>query len=336
MSSPLMFLPTPPDSLGHGPRTLPSSSVSSAHVDRERLAAEIDRQRDKIRAFELAAQERRKGEQLRVQERLSRTASEREEERRQLVRLKELQKEERQAFFYQQEEQRRRDRQARDESAMRAHLRHKAAEEARKANDEAVRQGRLAETEQRRLTKLTEKEQRRVLELQQDEQRRKDRQVRDESAMRAHLRHKAAVEAQKAEEKLVREEAEGQRLRRAIAVDERQALRSLQEDHRRNDREQRDDAGMQAHLRHKAIAQARRIQQKSLAEQRIVAYDGPIPSFLDQEYQYMRQASTTFPEAITSSIQMSCMKAYQKAISDASRRLPCGLCGGLVPRRRGS
>ncbi|KAH7402988.1 hypothetical protein BKA64DRAFT_668103 [Cadophora sp. MPI-SDFR-AT-0126] len=87
---------------------------------------------------------------------------------------------------------------------------------------------------------------------------------------------------------------------------------------------------MQAHLRHKAIAQARRIQQKSLAEQRIVAYDGPIPSFLDQEYQYMRQASTTFPEAITPSIQMSCMKAYQKAISDASRRLPCGLCGGLL------
>jgi hypothetical protein len=43
----------------------------------------------------------------------------------------------------------------------------------------------------------------------------------------------------------------------------------------------------------------------------------------------MRQASATFPEAITPSIQMSCMKAYQKAISDASRRLPCGICGGL-------
>jgi hypothetical protein len=26
---------------------------------------------------------------------------------------------------------------------------------------------------------------------------------------------------------------------------------------------------------------------------------------------------------------MECIKAYQKAISDASRRLPCGICGGL-------
>jgi len=103
------------------------------------FAAQIDRQRDKIRAVELAAQERREGKQLRVQERLAKAASEKEEGRRRLVRLKELQKKERQAFFYQQEEQRRRDRQARDESAMRAHLRHKAAEEARKANDEAIR-----------------------------------------------------------------------------------------------------------------------------------------------------------------------------------------------------
>jgi hypothetical protein len=84
-------------------------------------------------------------------------ASEKEGERSQLVRLKELQKEERQAFFYQQEERRRRDRQARDESAMRAHLRHKAAEEVWKAKDEAIRQGRLAETEERRLARLREK-----------------------------------------------------------------------------------------------------------------------------------------------------------------------------------
>jgi hypothetical protein len=43
----------------------------------------------------------------------------------------------------------------------------------------------------------------------------------------------------------------------------------------------------------------------------------------------MKQASTTFPEVITPLTQMSCMKAYQKAISDALRCLPCGLCGGL-------
>jgi hypothetical protein len=59
-----------------------------------------------------------------------------------------------------------------------------------------------------------------------------------------------------------------------------------------------------------------------------------VPSFLEEEFQYMKQASTTFPEAITPSIQMSCMKAYQKAMSDASRRLPCGLCGVCSKRKR--
>ena len=43
----------------------------------------------------------------------------------------------------------------------------------------------------------------------------------------------------------------------------------------------------------------------------------------------MKQASTNFPETITPSIQMECIKGYQRAISDASRRLPCRLCGGL-------
>jgi hypothetical protein len=43
----------------------------------------------------------------------------------------------------------------------------------------------------------------------------------------------------------------------------------------------------------------------------------------------MKQASTEFPKEITSDIQMRCMRDYQRAISDASRRLPCGLCGGL-------
>lgn len=43
----------------------------------------------------------------------------------------------------------------------------------------------------------------------------------------------------------------------------------------------------------------------------------------------MKQASTSFPEEITSYNQMKCMREYQRAISDASKRLPCGLCGGL-------
>ena len=43
----------------------------------------------------------------------------------------------------------------------------------------------------------------------------------------------------------------------------------------------------------------------------------------------MKQASAIFPEEITSYNQMGCMREYQRAISYASRRLPCGLCGGL-------
>jgi hypothetical protein len=224
------------------------------------------------------------------------------------------------ALFHQQEEQRRRDRQARDESALQAHLRHKAAELARKA--------------QHRAAKLRDAERRRELRRQQDEQRRVDRQRRDESAMQAHLRHKAAAEAQKQQDRQLREvasheEARTRTIQRAIRVDERRALQRLQDDHRRQDRYHRDRAGMQAHLRHEALAQAQRVQQKSQTQVQTLAFDGVLPSFLDQEYQYMKQASTNFPEMITPSIQMECMEAYQKAISDASSRLPCGICGGL-------
>ncbi|KAH6704177.1 hypothetical protein BKA61DRAFT_617999 [Leptodontidium sp. MPI-SDFR-AT-0119] len=60
-----------------------------------------------------------------------------------------------------------------------------------------------------------------------------------------------------------------------------------------------------------------------------LAYDGEIPSFLKQEFEYMGEVSSTFPEVITPSIQMSCLKSYQRAIAHASMRLPCGICGGL-------
>jgi hypothetical protein len=148
--------------------------------------------------------------------------------------------------------------------------------------------------EVRKLAKLRESERKRVLVLQQDEQRRKDKDARDKSAMQADLRHKAAEEVQKT-----------------------------------RDRIQQEDACIQAHLCHEAITNAQRAQQKSLTEGRIQAYEGPVPSFLEEEYHYMKQASATFPEAITPSIQMSCIKDYQKSILEASRRLPCGLCGGL-------
>jgi hypothetical protein len=85
---------------------------------------------------------------------------------------------------------------------------------------------------------------------------------------------------------------------------------------------------MQAYLRHKAAEEVQKTRDTN-AEGRIQAYEGPVPSFLEEEYHYMRQASATFPEVITPSIQMSCIKDYQKSILEASRRLPCGLCGGL-------
>jgi hypothetical protein len=104
---------------------------------------------------------------------------------------------------------------------------------------------------------------------------------------------------------------------------------SWEEERRRKDRETREEAGRQAIQRHKAYLQAQKTQQKSLEAGHLIAFDGVLPSFLDEEYQYMKQASTDFPENIGSKIQMGCMRDYQRAISDASRRLPCGICGGL-------
>jgi hypothetical protein len=43
----------------------------------------------------------------------------------------------------------------------------------------------------------------------------------------------------------------------------------------------------------------------------------------------MGNVSLAFPEDITPTIQMACMRSYQGAITHASIRLPCGICGGL-------
>jgi hypothetical protein len=58
-------------------------------------------------------------------------------------------------------------------------------------------------------------------------------------------------------------------------------------------------------------------------------FDEEIPSFLRQEFEYMGNVSLDFPEVITPEIQMACMRSYQEAITHASIRLPCGICGGL-------
>ena len=236
----------------------------------------------------------------------------------------------RRALFHQQEEQRRRDRQARDESGMRAHLRHEATELERKARQAEARR----QPESYKSAKLRDTERKRVFRQQQDEERRLGRQARDESSMQAHLRHEAVAEAQKLQGALLREvafrnEARDRAVQKALRVDERRAVQRLQDDRRQQDRDNRDRAGLQAHLRHDALVQAQWAQQRSQAQVPTLAFDGVLPSFLDQEYQYLKVASINFPEIITPTIQMECMRAYQRAISDASRRLPCGICGGL-------
>jgi hypothetical protein len=196
---------------------------------------------------------------------------------------------------------------ARDQACSEALARHEAAAKVQKAR----------EAEERKLAKLREAERKKALRDKEKELRRMEKRIRE-----------SAVQAKKVEDGLLRELVERQRNERSLGVIQRQVLQSVQEEGRRRDQEKRDEAGRQAIQRHKAVLQAQKAEQRLLTERRIVAFDGVLPSFLQEEYQYMKQASADFPELVTPSIQMECMKAYRKAISDASRRLPCGLCGG--------
>jgi hypothetical protein len=200
---------------------------------------------------------------------------------------------------------------------------YKNSEEALKATNEAIRQDCLAQIEQFGVLEHQRVEQRRKerqvrdeLERQRDEQRRRERRLQDTLQIQALLHHKA----NKAQE------TEYQRL---TSLREAEQKRTQEDEKCQRDRENRDKAGRRAIQRHKAALQAQKAQQKSLTEERIVTFDGILPSFLQEEYQYIQQASTNFPEKISSNIQMRCMRDYQRAISEASRRLPCGLCGGL-------
>ena len=247
MSSTIAFPFTPTISQAYSSNSQPISS------SRGTLQARIELQRGKIQALELAVEERRRTEQLRNRERRPR-----------------LPAEERRVPDLQQDEQRRMDRQTWDDSAMQAHLRHKAAEEAGKVNNDAIRQRNLAETEERRLARIREKEwereRRQVLDLQQDEQRRKARQVRDESAMRAHLRHQAVAKPKKVQDA---QDAEYQRLaklreaeRKRARQDEHQRDRQRQDEQHQRDRQRRDEWAIQAYLRYQAATQPQWIQLK--------------------------------------------------------------------------
>lgn len=140
----------------------------------------------------------------------------------------------------------------------------------------------------------------------------------------------SATRAKKVEDRLLRERVEEQRNERSLGILQGQVSRGVQEEGRRRVRKERDDAGARALQRYKdSTVQAEKVQQQALKEGHVVAFDSILPSFLEEEYQYMKQTSTEFPELITASIRIECIKAYQSAISDASRRLACRLCGGL-------
>jgi hypothetical protein len=132
------------------------------------------------------------------------------------------------------------------------------------------------------------------------------------------------------QERLVKDDQllEGRRLARQRAWQEQRAKDDQLLERYRLEK-LRNSAGGHAVQRPNATLQTQKAQQRSLTEGHIAAFDGVLPSFLDKEYQYMKQVSAVFPEEITSYNQMGCMTEYQRAISDASRRLPCGLCGGL-------
>lgn len=320
----------------------------------------MDRQaRDEAAARALSRYEERKAEEeeerraFAVQEDLRKT---REAEERKLAKL--MERERKQALRDQQDDQRRRDRQARDQAAMQARLHRKAAAEARKAQD--AENYRLRD--EQRMAMQRAREQKQLLRDQQDRQHRLDREARDAAGMQALLRYEAAAGERRAleseerrlaklrerdlkralhEQQDLQGRVEGQRQPRKPRVDrgskrleraeleERQAIWNDQEDARHRHREQRDEAGAKALHRYKVIVQSREVQEEALASGRVVAFDGMLPSFLEEEYQSMKQASADFPEVITPTIQMECMRTYQRAISDASRRLPCGVCGGL-------
>jgi colicin import membrane protein len=171
----------------------------------EELAAKIKQQRAKIQALELEAEEHRQSEERYRNERLAEEHRLRETEQKHL--------------FYLREEQRHKDRQARDESAIQAHLCHKAAVEEQKAKD------RQAQNEATRQAYLYRK-------AAEQEQKTRDRQAQEE----ADRRYKAAEQAQKIQDRLLQEDTERQRLQRAIDIDQRQAARNLVEDQYRLDR----------------------------------------------------------------------------------------------------
>lgn len=208
----------------------------------EALAARIEQQRSKIRALEVEAEVRREADRFRIQERLARvTATKEVRQHRRLLdlakqavsspqrldggfreQIKATLQESKGAHFDKQDELRRKDRQAQEESARQTHLRYEAAEQARKIEFDVRHKRWLAEAKAK---KIREAEQKRAWRDQQDKLCRADRQRRDESAVQALWRHKAAADEQRAQDEAIRQER--------LAEMERQRLARLREQEQR-------------------------------------------------------------------------------------------------------
>ncbi|KAH6724866.1 hypothetical protein BKA61DRAFT_567412 [Leptodontidium sp. MPI-SDFR-AT-0119] len=138
-----------------------------------------------------------------------------------------------------------------------------------------------------RLAKLEDAERRRELRLQQDKARRRVKQARDDSAMGSLLRHEADIETRRRQDVHLQDaalsaEARSRDVEMIARDNKRRALQGLEDDHRRRERAYRDNASARALQRHKVALQAQKSQQRT--EGHIAAFDGVLPSFLDQEY----------------------------------------------------
>lgn len=229
---------------------------------KDELATRIEEQRAKIRALELAVEERRRADQVRIQERARETESIKQELRQRL--LVAVSTEDRLVLNRRQEELRCEDRLCQKETGLRSVLGHKAsvADDA----EDAFRQ-------------------RQALSNQEEEQLREDKLERDGLAMQA-LFHQKVEERRLA---TIREREQRKEERRLVEVREKevrdrasykaavrareqgQLLACQQDDQRRREREARDRACLAAHERHKAAAKAKKAQEveaRSLAKLR--------------------------------------------------------------------
>ncbi|KAH8800698.1 hypothetical protein F5884DRAFT_890286 [Xylogone sp. PMI_703] len=229
MSSPI----SPPDSRSRPFNLQDESMLGAGEQGQNELAVRIEQQRAKIRALELAAGERRRADELRIQGQARRAET-------------------RGQRLHPQEQPCHKDRQVQDKSAMQGLLRFEAAGKAKRAR----------EAEEFRLAKIKELEQKQALRDQQDQQRRIERQKRDEAAAQDILRRKAVAEARRAQDREnYRLMVEQLRLARQTERERKQLLYDQKDQQRRLDRQARDEACMQALLRHEAATKAKKAQE---------------------------------------------------------------------------